>query len=130
MLLGTAGQKNRLLNANPVTVSQTTWPVASVCAFASRSCLPNSVSLPCRARASLKCSITQVVSGMLYLQASAAGDPALSERLNEASTRISTVGRAMSASPTMLTMRVSVLPRTCGRSLLTWRLQLLPVKYN
>jgi two-component sensor histidine kinase len=36
----------------------------------------------------------QVVSGMLYLQASAAGDPALSERLNEASTRISTVGRA------------------------------------
>ena len=36
----------------------------------------------------------QVVSGMLYLQASAAGDPALSDRLNEASTRISTVGRA------------------------------------
>lgn len=36
----------------------------------------------------------QVVSGMLRLQASAAGDPDLSERLNEASTRISTVGRA------------------------------------
>ena len=36
----------------------------------------------------------QVVSGMLHLQASAAGDPALSERLNEASTRISTIGRA------------------------------------
>src|SRR5215475_4522475 len=36
----------------------------------------------------------QVVSGMLYLQASAVGDPALSDRLNEASTRISTVGRA------------------------------------
>jgi two-component sensor histidine kinase len=36
----------------------------------------------------------QVVSGMLYLQASAAGDPTLSDRLNEASTRISTVGRA------------------------------------
>jgi two-component sensor histidine kinase len=36
----------------------------------------------------------QVVSGMLYLQASAAGDPALSDRLNEASTRISAVGRA------------------------------------
>jgi len=36
----------------------------------------------------------QVVSGMLYLQASATGDPALSDRLNEASTRISTVGRA------------------------------------
>src|SRR5689334_10538059 len=36
----------------------------------------------------------QVVSGMLYLQANAAGDPALSDRLNEASTRISTVGRA------------------------------------
>ena len=36
----------------------------------------------------------QVVSSMLHLQASAAGDPALSERLNEASTRISTVGRA------------------------------------
>jgi two-component sensor histidine kinase len=36
----------------------------------------------------------QVVSGMLYLQASAAGDPALSDRLNEASTRISTIGRA------------------------------------
>jgi two-component sensor histidine kinase len=36
----------------------------------------------------------QVVSSMLHLQASAAGDSALSERLNEASTRISTVGRA------------------------------------
>jgi two-component sensor histidine kinase len=36
----------------------------------------------------------QVVSSMLYLQASAAGDSALSDRLNEASTRISTVGRA------------------------------------
>jgi two-component sensor histidine kinase len=36
----------------------------------------------------------QVVSSMLHLQASAVGDPALSDRLNEASTRISTVGRA------------------------------------
>lgn len=36
----------------------------------------------------------QVVSGMLLLQANAAGDPALSERLTEASTRISAVGRA------------------------------------
>ena len=36
----------------------------------------------------------QVVSSMLHLQASAAGDPVLSERLTEASTRISTVGRA------------------------------------
>src|SRR5690349_1783262 len=36
----------------------------------------------------------QVVSSMLYLQASDAGDPVLSDRLNEASTRISTVGRA------------------------------------
>ena len=36
----------------------------------------------------------QVVSGMLHLQANAVGDPALSERLNEASTRISAVGRA------------------------------------
>jgi two-component sensor histidine kinase len=36
----------------------------------------------------------QVVSGMLHLQASAAGDPVLSDRLNEASTRISAVGRA------------------------------------
>src|SRR6201985_2429047 len=36
----------------------------------------------------------QVVSSMLYLQANAAGDQALSDRLNEASTRISTVGRA------------------------------------
>ena len=36
----------------------------------------------------------QVVSSMLRLQASAVGDPDLSERLNEASTRISTVGRA------------------------------------
>lgn len=36
----------------------------------------------------------QVVSSMLHLQASAVGDPALSERLNEASTRISAVGRA------------------------------------
>jgi two-component sensor histidine kinase len=35
-----------------------------------------------------------VVSGLLYLQASDAGDPALSDRLNEASTRISTIGRA------------------------------------
>jgi two-component sensor histidine kinase len=33
---------------------------------------------------------------MLHLQASAAGDPALSERLMEASTRISAVGRAYS----------------------------------
>jgi two-component sensor histidine kinase len=36
----------------------------------------------------------QVVSSMLYLQANAVGDPALSERLMEASTRISTVGKA------------------------------------
>lgn len=36
----------------------------------------------------------QVVSGMLHLQANAVGDPALSERLMEASTRISAVGRA------------------------------------
>jgi two-component sensor histidine kinase len=36
----------------------------------------------------------QLVSSMLYLQASAVGDPALGDRLNEASTRISTVGRA------------------------------------
>lgn len=36
----------------------------------------------------------QVVSSMLHLQASTVGDPALSERLNEASTRISAVGRA------------------------------------
>jgi two-component sensor histidine kinase len=36
----------------------------------------------------------QVVSSMLYLQASDAGDPVLSDRLNEASTRISAVGRA------------------------------------
>jgi two-component sensor histidine kinase len=36
----------------------------------------------------------QVVSGMLQLQANAVGDPELSERLNEASTRIMAVGRA------------------------------------
>jgi two-component sensor histidine kinase len=36
----------------------------------------------------------QVVSSMLHLQASAVGDPELSDRLNEASTRISAVGRA------------------------------------
>jgi two-component sensor histidine kinase len=36
----------------------------------------------------------QVVSGMLQLQASSVGDPSLSERLKEASARISTVGRA------------------------------------
>src|SRR4029453_8644156 len=36
----------------------------------------------------------QVVSGMLHLQASAVGDPALSDRLQEASTRISAIGRA------------------------------------
>jgi len=36
----------------------------------------------------------QVVSGMLQLQASAAGDPVLSDRLQEASTRISAIGRA------------------------------------
>jgi two-component sensor histidine kinase len=35
-----------------------------------------------------------VVSSMLHLQASAAGDPVLSGSLTEASTRISTVGRA------------------------------------
>ena len=36
----------------------------------------------------------QVVSSMLHLQANAANDPALSERLREASTRILAVGRA------------------------------------
>jgi two-component sensor histidine kinase len=36
----------------------------------------------------------QLVSGMLQLQANAVGDPDLSERLNEASTRIMAVGRA------------------------------------
>ena len=36
----------------------------------------------------------QVVASMLHLQASAVGDPELSDRLNEASSRISTVGRA------------------------------------
>ncbi|TPQ33611.1 histidine kinase [Bradyrhizobium guangdongense] len=36
----------------------------------------------------------QVVSSMLHLQANAVGDPAVSERLMEASTRISAVGRA------------------------------------
>ena len=36
----------------------------------------------------------QVISAMLHLQANAAGDPVLSERLNEASVRISAVGRA------------------------------------
>jgi two-component sensor histidine kinase len=36
----------------------------------------------------------QVVSSMLHLQANAVGDPALSERLMEASTRILAVGRA------------------------------------
>lgn len=36
----------------------------------------------------------QVVSSMLHLQANAGGHPELSEKLNEASSRISTVGRA------------------------------------
>jgi two-component sensor histidine kinase len=36
----------------------------------------------------------QVVSAMLQLQASSVGDPVLSERLNEASSRINAVGRA------------------------------------
>ena len=36
----------------------------------------------------------QVISSMLYLQASDAGDSVLSDRLNEASTRVSAVGRA------------------------------------
>jgi two-component sensor histidine kinase len=36
----------------------------------------------------------QVVSSMLQLQAKAAGDPALSEQLQQASTRVSAVGRA------------------------------------
>lgn len=36
----------------------------------------------------------QVVSGMLQLQANAAGDPALTERLTEASNRVNAVGRA------------------------------------
>src|SRR6202142_1674785 len=36
----------------------------------------------------------QVVSSMLHLQANAANDPALSERLNEASSRVNAVGRA------------------------------------
>jgi signal transduction histidine kinase len=37
----------------------------------------------------------QVVSGMLQLQASGGGDPVLSDRLQEASTRISAVGRRL-----------------------------------
>jgi two-component sensor histidine kinase len=36
----------------------------------------------------------QVVSSMLHLQANSVGDPELSERLNEASSRINAVGRA------------------------------------
>lgn len=36
----------------------------------------------------------QMVSSMLQLQASSAGDPALTERLNEAATRVNAVGRA------------------------------------
>ena len=36
----------------------------------------------------------QVVSSMLHLQASSVGDPELSERLNEASSRVNAVGRA------------------------------------
>jgi two-component sensor histidine kinase len=36
----------------------------------------------------------QVVSSMLHLQANSASDPALSERLNEAATRVTAVGRA------------------------------------
>lgn len=36
----------------------------------------------------------QVVTAMLQLQANSVGDPALSERLNEASTRVNAVGRA------------------------------------
>ena len=36
----------------------------------------------------------QMVSSMLHVQANAVGNPELSERLNEASTRISTIGRA------------------------------------
>jgi two-component sensor histidine kinase len=36
----------------------------------------------------------QVISSMLHLQANAVGDPDLSERLNEASSRVSAVGRA------------------------------------
>ena len=36
----------------------------------------------------------QVVASMLHLQANTVGDPELSDRLNEASSRISTVGRA------------------------------------
>lgn len=36
----------------------------------------------------------QLVAGMLHLQASAVGDPELSERLNQASSRIATVGSA------------------------------------
>ena len=36
----------------------------------------------------------QVVSSMLQLQANAVGDPALSERLNEAASRVNAVGRA------------------------------------
>jgi two-component sensor histidine kinase len=36
----------------------------------------------------------QVISSMLHLQAAAAGDPQLSQQLNEASGRIATVGRA------------------------------------
>jgi two-component sensor histidine kinase len=67
---------------------------------------------------------------MLYLKRSDAGDPVLSDRLNEASTRISTVGRAYERLAYNATMRVSVLPPICGKSLETWRPQLLPAKFN
>ena len=67
----------------------------------------------------------QVVSSMLYLQASDAGDPVLSDRLNEAIDPYFDGRPSLSsASPTMLTMRVSVLPPTYGKSLETWRPQL------
>ena len=36
----------------------------------------------------------QVISSMLHLQASSVGDPNLTERLNEASSRVNAVGRA------------------------------------
>src|SRR5271169_861103 len=59
----------------------------------------------------------QVISGMLQLQASSVGDPDLSERLNEASTRISAVGRApMSAWPIMPIMRISIWSLIYGKS--------------
>jgi hypothetical protein len=70
----------------------------------------------------------QVVTAMLQLQANSVGDPALSERLNEASSRVNAVGRLMSVSLIMPTTRTLNWLSICAKLSATWSRRSLRVK--